>query len=374
MISDCKKLTAVGIAMILLTTSCFPVNDGRDALAAAVVIPLDGSDRNLAGNLASLGIVESGTTLQISVNGNNVRRVLLLRADDERESVGVMVGGARAGVAADYAITTTGPHFLFVEYDTLTTLLSQTATVSVARSDEPVERPSRQVVRVVFEDGFLTEPGLLDPVDGTAADRAFLESIETVARDEVVATLQTIFEGTPIDIVASDDRSEDTVSTLTYSPLRVLADQDDVNDAALPPADPNRPQCQVRVVFGEVLPTGTEIDPGNRDLSDEAVVYVGSFQGRGEACWTSAVTSLRSIVLTLSQTGAHEIGHLVGLHHVEQIAIMNRSATLAFQRELAFARGQIQIDRLVGGQIRSEVFPAIVQEPDVYFQSIFESE
>ncbi len=378
--TTCRKnrygvgIVAVGVTLLSLLTSCIPLNDGRDTLAAAIAIPLDGVARNMVGNLASLGVIESDSTLQISAGGTNVRRVLLLRADAERESTGVMVGGAMAGMTSVYQTVRTGEHFLFVEYNAGTTVPGQTADVSVSLLNDSIERPSRQIVRVVFEDGFLTDPGLLDPVDGTAADRAFLDSIESTVRDEVLASLRNLFDQTPIDIVETDASVAGPVSTLTFSPKRVLADQNDINDAALPPADPNRPQCQVRVVFGEVLPSGTGLDPGNRNPQDDAVVYVGSFQGRGETCRTSAVTSLRSMVLTLSQTGAHEIGHLVGLHHIEQVGIMNRSATLAFQRELSFARGQIQVDRAAGNNIRSEVFPAIVQEPSTYLESIFATE
>ena len=142
---------------------------------------------------------------------------------------------------------------------------------------------------------------------------------------------------------------------------------------ALPAPDPSRPECQERVVFGEVLPSGSSADVGNRVLDDEAVVYVGSFQGRGETCQTTAVSSLNSVVLTLAQTAAHEIGHLVGLMHVEQVDVMNRSATLAFTRQLMFARGQIQVDRLVDGDVVGEVFPAVVQDPAIYFDAVFSS-
>jgi hypothetical protein len=86
------------------------------------------------------------------------------------------------------------------------------------------------------------------------------------------------------------------------------------------------------------------------------------------------INSLNNVVLTLSQTAAHEIGHLVGLRHVEQIDIMNRSATLAFQRELVLVRGQVQFDRVANGTLVSEVLTTIIQDPNIYFQSMFDVE
>jgi len=50
---------------------------------------------------------------------------------------------------------------------------------------------------------------------------------------------------------------------------------------------------------------------------------------------------------------------------------MNRSATLAFLRELPFTRGQVQLDRLRNGEVVSEVFTSMIQDPEVYFRAIF---
>ena len=76
-------------------------------------------------------------------------------------------------------------------------------------------------------------------------------------------------------------------------------------------------------------------------------------------------------MLSLAQTGAHEIGHLVGLLHVEPVDIMNRSATLAFQRELTFDRGQVQIERTIGGVVTTDVLTTVIQSPDLYFRANF---
>ncbi|HRX87067.1 MAG TPA: hypothetical protein P5572_18740, partial [Phycisphaerae bacterium] len=229
-----------------------------------------------------------------------------------------------------------------------------------------------QFVRVTFDEDFLTGPGMFDPVDGTEDDRALLESLAPLVRSEIVERLRTIFADTPIVILGPEDAATNgPVAELHYAADRVEAEDQTAVDAALPPPDPTRPQCQTRVVFGEVLPRGGLLDPGNRVLDDRAVVYVGSFQGRGEACWTAAINSTSSMVLTLAQSGAHEIGHLVGLHHVEQVSLMNRTATLAFLRELGFARGQIQFERVLDGEVVSEVVPAVVQDPQAYFRAIF---
>ena len=78
------------------------------------------------------------------------------------------------------------------------------------------------------------------------------------------------------------------------------------------------------------------------------------------------------MVRPLGQTAAHEIGHLLGLFHVEQIDLMNRTATLAFLRELTLARGQIQLDTH-GAEAGTEVFTSIIQDPAVYFRTMFDA-
>lgn len=347
-----------------------------DSLFADAPALTVGGNAVTVANVAALGGVDVAAILEVNVRSNTGQHALVLQPEDETASTAIIVGGGPIGEPFNFVAPAASEYLIFIVHDPASNPDVQSAEIEVALATSQIDqRAERQLIYVEFEAGYLTEPGLLDPVDSTNEDRAFLESISTVVEQEVVTALQSTFAGTPIEITSDlPGESRAPYSTLRFSPERVLADQNDINDAALPPPDPTRPECQVRVIFGEVLPRGTNVDPGNQDPGDEAVVYVGSFQGRGQTCWTSAVGSLSSVVQTLSQTGAHEIGHLVGLLHVEQIDLMNRSATLAFLRDLEFARGQIQIDRTIGDDIAAEVFPQIVQNPQLYFDAIFQSE
>ena len=225
---------------------------------------------------------------------------------------------------------------------------------------------------VTFDDGFLSNPGLFDPESQSDEDQAFFASIDPLVRDGITERLQTIFGDTPIALsFDSANPPDEPYSTLRFSPERVLADDTTLNDAALPPTDPTRPECATRVVFGRVLPEGALLDPGNSKQDDQAVVYVGSFQGRGATCQSAAINSVNNIVLGLSQTAAHEIGHLIGLYHVALTDIMDRSPTQAFQRELGFQPGQLLIDAVSDGQVTSTVLTTVKQDPSLYFSSAF---
>ncbi|GJM24331.1 MAG: hypothetical protein DHS20C16_07460 [Phycisphaerae bacterium] len=356
-------------------TSVFPpAGDPLNPFVDLEPIELDGIERDLETEIIPLGDFNAGDVLRISIDGDSVTEVLLLTADDLFEEAGILIGGGPANEAFQYRIPEGGRYFAFAQFDPLVSVSARRATITAEFGDEAFRPPSEQNVLLVFEDGFLSDPGLFDTEDGTPDQLEFLESIDGIVRGQIVDRVRAIYADTPVMIFEEGDAlPEGPMSTVTFNGERVLAEDQDVIDAALPAPDPTRPQCQVRVIFGEVLPRGATQDTGNQSVEDDAGVYVGSLTGRGDECQTSVINSLNNVVLTLSQTAAHEIGHLIGLRHVEQIDIMNRSATLAFQRELDLVRGQVQFDRPSNGTVVSEVLTTIIQDPDRYINSVFDT-
>ncbi len=335
-------------------------------------IALDGQEYVLRTDLAPLGELTAGQVIRLKVSGPAVKAALILTSDAELEDAGRLVGGGLPEQTFQYRVQVSGPYYVYIQFDPQTEARELRATIMAEPGDPAYQPPSRQVVRVIFREGYLTEPGLYDPDSMTDDEKQLLVDLSDQVAAGIVDRLRTIFADTPIEIVAQWDPLPDApYSTLYYDPQRVLAEEQDIHDVALPPADPDRPECQVRVIFGEVLPRGLMQDPGNRVLNDEAAVYVGSYQGRGETCRTRVTDSVNNMVLALAQTGAHEIGHLVGLMHTEQVTLMHRSATLAFMRELAFDRGQVQIETGQNTDVFTEVLTPIIQDPAFYWQTNF---
>ncbi len=340
---------------------------------AAAPVPIDGLPRTLRTDIVNVGQLAAGQVIRIEAQGDGIDSVLVLRQDEVSPASGVIVGGGRPGSAFDYRIASDGVYGIFIQFDPNVPAAVRSGSLAVGFGDPAFRPPGEQFVQVVFAPGYLSEPGLFDPEAMTDADHQLLVDLSPTVQESILAELHRVFDGTPVRILSeTEPLPAGPISRLTYRPDRVLAEDQTTIDSAQPPPDPSRPQCQVRVTFGEVLPDGREQDTGNTVRDDEAAVYVGSFQGRGADCHTAVINSVNNLVFALAQTGAHEIGHLVGLYHVEQIDIMNRTATLAFLRELALSRGQIQIDKVSGQQIITEVVTNIIQDPELYFRSAFD--
>lgn len=367
-----RRFMALASCIIGITLSgcTFSPTMNEAPFAELRTVSRDGTRQEFRGNAASLGELTAEDALRIRVESRSADSFLLLRIESADSAL--YIGGGPSGTDIDFTPTVDGEYLVFLSTLDATDAAAR-MTISAMPIDAAPARPARQVVRVLFAPDFLTAPGLLDPVDGTDDDRAVLEGLAGTVQTEVLEMLRDIFSETPIQIIGADEALPDEpFSTLTFLPDRVIAEDQDVLDAALPALDPTRPQCQVRVIFGEILPRRAAEDVGNRIPDDDAVVYVGSFQGRGRECWTAVINSVNNIVFAIAQTGAHEIGHLIGLVHVEQIDLMNRSATLALLRELDFLRGQVQVERTSNGTTATEVFTSVVQDPRVYFESIFD--
>ncbi len=365
---------AHGYCVLMLLMGCNSVGPSQPSsvnpFTDLAPIELNGEAQPVTSEIMSLGAFEAGQVIEIQVDGQAVESALLLLADPDEQGAGVVVGGGPSGQRVMHRIPTAGDYFAFVLLEDTTGAASEPASIQVELGDPDFRPPQRQVVQVLFEDGYLTDPGLFDPESGTPDDLAFLNGISATVQQGIVDQLKRIFEGTPVEIIDENDPEPDEpFSRLTFSPDRVISDRDDASDVVLILPGLEFPECEARVTYGEVLPGGARPDPGNSIRDDEAVVYVGSFQGRGENCRTAVVNSLNFVILALSQTGAHEIGHLVGLFHIGNIDIMNR-ATLAAQRELDFDRGQVEV--VNGGRL--EVLTSVIQDPDLYFESVFDVE
>lgn len=364
--------------MLLAFSGCPGANDSNDPYNPFQDLPpieYSGRPIDLESEIVPLGLLEEGQVLQIRVTGDYVQAVLILAEDDEFEEAGRLAGGGPPDTSFLYRARIPAKYYLYVLFQRGVSEFFREATAAVELGDETYSPPAAQPVRVHFDDDFIR--GLHDPIDGTTDELDFLDSISDEVRRQVIERLESIFAGTPIEILdAEDPVSGEDESTLRFRRDTRLADDEDVLDVFLPDPDDLHPECESpRVVFGRIVNSEgvSDMDVGNQNHADAAEVFVGSFQGEGATCRTAVINSISTIVLGLSHTAAHEIGHLVGLFHVPLTDIMERSPTLAFQRELSFRRGQVLLDYQLprSNEIETTVLTTVYQDPDFYFQAAF---
>ncbi len=317
-------------------------------------VPLDGVPRAITSEVTTLGTFDAGDVLKITVAATGGRAAYVLRADASRPDAGVVVDGGPVNESFQHRVIADGELRLFVDV-----AAGVPVTVALERGSADFVRPAGQSIAFVFEDAFLVD-GLYDPSTNDEADQELLVSIESQVRDGIIERLGEIFDGTGVTVLGPGDALPADVSIVTYTGQRELATGGEIDGLAVS-------GCSDIVVFGEVLPRGQNVDPGNRNLTDAAAVYTGSFRGTGDCDAGLVVNSVNNIINALALSGAHEAGHLLGLNHTALDGLMSSAPSFAIQRQLAFQRSQVAL----GSGDDIEVFTTVVQDPATYFDSIF---
>ncbi len=350
----------IGTAMVCSVSSCnVSTSDTFDPFVDGPLIKTDGTTLSLAAEISRLGMRSAGELLRIEITSDEVRGVYLLKRDALQTSAGVIVGGGPVNKAFTHVVREDGELFLFID----ALIGSQaTASIEVDTSSTAVPALPNQRIQIVFDTDFLVD-GLFDPeATGEAGDAEamdFLSSIQPTVRAEILTRIQQIYDGTGVTLFGPDDAPQEPFSTLTISGQRKLATGDELDGLEVV-------GCSDVVVFGELLSDATRVDAGNHELADNAIVYVGSFRGTGTCNAGLIVNSTNNIINALSLSGAHEIGHLLGLNHTALDGIMSSAPSFAIQRQLQFQRSQIALDVGRG----DEVFTTVIQDPQLYFDEI----
>jgi hypothetical protein len=163
-----------------------PLNPFRDLPAVA----MDGRSRVMQYDVAPLGRLEVGQVIRVRVTGDAIDAVLILAEDDEYEAAGRLAGAGPANEFFLYRVQEAGRYFVYVLFHLAADPADRLATLTVTPGDAEYRPPTTQIVWLDFEEGYLTNPGLVDPASFTDEERALLAGISGVVRDEITERLR----------------------------------------------------------------------------------------------------------------------------------------------------------------------------------------
>lgn len=211
------------------------------------------------------------------------------------------------------------------------------ALVEVVR-DGTVPTPPVQTLLLNFAGGPLTITGdgsyNLDPFDAADIDDAYDGRTDDI-KDIIVDTVRENFAGTGVIVVSSDENPmlvDGTFSTVHFGAFS-----------------------------GDKFGIADNVDQGNRDRCDDAIVFTDQFDDP-----FANQPTVSGVGVAIGNVAAHEAGHLLGLNHVADItALMDNTgsaSTLLADQDFKTAPLSPSIFPF-GNQNDSKILNRVVPEP-----------
>ncbi|MFQ5492316.1 MAG: hypothetical protein ACE5GE_16520, partial [Phycisphaerae bacterium] len=189
------------MSLAIFCAGCPTANPGSAAATNPFrdlpAIELNGQAQPVTSEIVPLGSFEADQVFDVRVDGDAVQAVFLLVEDAATGASGIIVGGGLPGRTFSHRVPTPAQYFVFVQLEDSSQAAELPATITAELGDPQYRPAQRQIVRVVFQEGFLTDPGLFDPESGTEDERSFLEQIAPTVQQGIVDQLRTVFAGTP---------------------------------------------------------------------------------------------------------------------------------------------------------------------------------